>query len=195
MPMPSMVTYNDLDGGEIAAVLRDHYNDFLATVPYFQKHLTMPRVRITTSIKLEVWADQPTPDVIPLGDKFEVIIERTHDPVDVIEATTSETTAPVPGGHPPDEIRDMHNLPISTPMRGRKEVGGQLVIADQPMLEGREVELMPGIKISRTGDGMIGGMPSSENATLIKIDKGPDGMRSHPGVVMRDRMHFGGSNK
>ena len=193
MPMPSMVTYNDLDGTEIAAVLRDHYNDFLATVPYFKKHLTMPRVRITTQIKLEVWADQPTPDVIPLGDKFEVIVERTHEPAEVIEAETSESTAPIPGGHPPDEIRDMHNLPISTPMRGRKEVGGNLVIADQPMLDGREVELSPGIKISRTGSGMLDGYGTSANATVIKMDPGPAGLRS--GRMNRTQMHYGGSNK
>ena len=192
MPMPSMVTYNDLDGVEIAAVLRDHYNDFLATVPYFQKHLTMPRVRITTQIKLEVWADQPVPDVIPLGDRFEVVIERTEEP-EVIEATTSETTAPVPGGHPPDEIRDLHNLPISTPMRGRKEIGGQLVIADQPMLDGREVELQPGIKISRTGSGMLDGYGTSANATVIKMDPGPAGLRS--GQMNRTPMHYGGSNR
>lgn len=191
MPLPSMVTYNELDGTEVAGVLRSRFNDFLSSVPYFQKHLTLPRCRISFQIKLEVWADQPQPDLIPLSDTFGVLIERQAVP-EVIEAETVDSSAPVPGGHPPDEIRDLHNLPITQPMRGRKEVGGQLIIADQPMLDGREVELMHGVKISRTGDGMIGGMPSSENATLIKIDKGPDGMRLHPGQVTRDRMHFGG---
>lgn len=193
MPMPSMVTYNELDGTEIAGVLRNRFNDFLAGVPYFQKHLTMPRCRISFQIKLEVWADQPQPDVIPLGDKFEVVIERPHEPVDVIEAETSDSSAPIPGGHPPDEIREMHGLPITQPMRGRKEIGGQLVIADQPMLDGREVELTPGVKISRTGSGMVDGYGTSANATVIKMDPGPAGLRS--GMMNRTPMHYGGSKK
>lgn len=193
MPMPSMVTYNELDGTEIAGVLRNRFNDFLAGVPYFQKHLTMPRCRISFQIKLEVWADQPQPDLIRVGDNFEVVIERPHEPAEVIEAESTDSTAPIPGGFPPDEIRDMHHLPITQPMRGRKEVGGHLIIADQPMLDGREVEAMPGIKISRTGSGMIDGMGTSANATVIKMDPGPAGLRS--GMMNRTPMHYGGSNR
>lgn len=193
MPLPSMVTYNELDGTEVAGVLRNRFNDFLANVPYFQKHLTLPRVRISFQVKLEVWADQPQPDVIPLSDKFDVIIERENGPTNVLEAETTVSSAPVPGGHPPDQIREMHGLPISQPVRGRREIGGQVIIADQPMLDGREVEGMPGVKISRTGSGMIDGIGTSENATVIKIDTGPAGLRA--GDMNRARWHFGGSNK
>lgn len=194
MPLPSMVTYNELDGTEVAGVLRNRFNDFLAGVPYFQKHLTLPRCRISFQIKLEVWADQPSPDVIPLGDNFEVIIESSRGPTEVITAESTDTSAPVPGGHPPDQIREMHGLPITQPVRGNREIGGQIAISDQPaQLEGREVEDMPGIRISRTGNGTIGGMPSTENATVIKMDPGPAGLRA--GDFNRSRLHFGGSNK
>jgi hypothetical protein len=188
-----MITFNELDGTEVAAVLRNRFDDFLKTVPYFQKHITLPRCRVTLHVKLETYADQPQPDIIPLGDRFEVIIERPHDPVDVIEAETSDSSAPIPGGHPPDEIRELHGLPITQPMRGRKEINGQFVVADQPMLDGREVEGMPGVKISRTGSGMIDGMPTSENATVIKMDPGPAGLRN--GIMNRSPMRYGGSNK
>lgn len=189
MPQPSMVTYNELDGTEVAGVLRNRFEDFLRGVPYFQKHLTLPRVRISFNVRLEVWADQPQPEIIPLGDSLEVIIEHEAKP-EVIEAESSDSSAPMPGGHPPDQIREMHGLPITEPVRGNREIGGQLTIADYPVLDGREVEGMPGIKISRTGSGVIDGMPTSGNATVIKMDQGPAGLRS--GQMNRARLHFGG---
>jgi len=186
-----MVTYNELDGTEVAEVIRDRFNQFLGTVPHFQKHITLPRVRLTWNAKLELYADQPTPDVISLGDRFEVLVESEHEPVEVFTAESVDTAAPVPGGHPPDEIREMHNLPITEPVRGPREIGGQLYISDQPVLENREVEGLPGLKVNRTGSGMIDGMPTSANATVAKIDSGPDGLRLHPGVSMRERWHIG----
>jgi len=54
---------------------------------------------------------------------------------------------------------------------------------------------VPGLKISRTGSGMIDGMPTSTNATVAKIDRGPDGLRLHPGISTRESVHYGGANK
>ena len=192
MPLPSMMTFNELDGTEVAGVLRNRFDQFLAGVPYFQKHLTLPRVRISFQVKLEVYADQPQPEVIPLGDKFEVVVESESDPSEVITAESSDSSAPIAGGHPPDQIREMHGLLTTQPVRGPKEIGGQVMISDQPVqqLEGREVEGMPGLKVSRTGSGMIDGMPTSENATVMKIDAGPAGLRS--GQMNRNKWHFGG---
>ena len=193
MPMPSMVTYNELDGTEVAGVLKNRFEQFLRGVPYFQKHLTLPRVRISVQVKLEVWADQPQPEVIPLGDRFEVLVERQMEPTETITAEATDCSAPVPGGHPPDQIREMHGLSTFQPARGPREVGGQVAISDQPVrLEGSEVEGMPGLKVNRTGSGYIDGMPTSANATVAKIDLGPDGLRLHPGVSTRESWHFGG---
>ena len=189
-----MMTFNELDGTEVAGVLRNRFDQFLAGVPYFQRHLTLPRVRISFQVKLEVYADQPQPEVIPLGDKFEVVVESEPGPSDVITAESLDSSAPIAGGHPPDQIREMHGLPLVQPARGPRETGGQVTISDQPVpLEGREVEGMPGLKISRTGSGMIDGMPTSENATVIKMDPGPAGLRS--GQMNRERMHYGGSGR
>lgn len=192
LSLPSMVTYNELDGTEVAGVLRSRFEQFLAGVPYFQKHLTLPRVRISIQVKLEVYADQPQAEVIPLSDRFDVIVDHDPSPAEVITAESTDTSAPVPGGHPPDQIREMHGLPLSHPARGPQETGGQVTISDQPVpLDGREVEGMPGLKISRTGSGMIDGMPTSENATVIKMDQGPAGLRA--GQMNRSKWHFGGN--
>lgn len=190
MPLPAMLTYNELDGSEVAHVVGNRFEQFVRTVPYFQKHITLPRVRITVQVKLEVWAEQPHPEVIPLSDRFDVVIEPV-EPSETITAESVDSSAPIPGGHPPDQIREMHGLPISQPARGPREVGGQVAISDQyPALDGNEVEGMPGLKINRTGSGFIDGMPTSANAVVAKIDQGPAGLRA--GQMNRDAWRFGG---
>ena len=190
MPLPAMVTYNELDGTEVAHVLENRFQQAMQAVPYFRKHITLPRVRMPLQVKLEIWSDLPSPEVIPLSDRFDVVVERSEEPTEIITAESVDSSAPIPGGHPPDQIREMHGLPISQPARGPREVGGQVAVADQvAALEGREVEGMPGLKISRTGSGLIDGMPTSANATVAKIDQGPAGLRS--GQMNRDAWQFG----
>jgi hypothetical protein len=188
MPLPSSLTFNELNGEEVKQVLENRCVQILDGVPYFQTHITLPRVRITLNVKLEIWADQPHPDTVSIGDKFTVIVERL--PAEVIEAESVDTAAPVPGGHPPDKIREMHGLPISQPARGPQEVGGHITLSDSYLpLEGREVEDRPGLKVNRTGSGMIDGMPTSSRATVAKIDQGPAGLRA--GRMDREDWHFG----
>lgn len=194
MPLPSTLTFNELNGEEVRAVLENRFEQIMQQVPYFQRHLTLPRVKMTLSVKLEIWADQPQPETIKLGDALTVVYE-TQDEPDTLEAESVDSTAPVPGGHPPDQIREMHGLPISQPGPGPREIGGQFVTQDNyppnapNQLDGREVEGLPGLKISRTGSGMIDGMASSSHATIAKIDQGPAGLRM--GQMNRDRWNFG----
>lgn len=190
MPLAGSLTYNELNGTEVAHVIQDRFEQFLDTVPYFQKHITLPRVRITVQMKLEIWADQPSPETIPLGDRFEVVVENDHRPTEIFTGESVDSAAPTPDGHPPDQIREMHGLAVTLPTRGPREIGGQMYLSDQPVLEDREVEGMPGLKVSRTGSGMIDGMPTSSNATVAKIDQGPAGLRA--GLMNRDAWHFGG---
>ena len=192
MPLPTTMTFNELDGSEVAHVLENRFEQILKGVPYFQKHITLPRVRMTLQVKLEIWADQPNPETQTISDRFDVVHD---DPVlaDIIQAESVDSAAPGPGGHPPDQIRDMHRLPIAQPARGPREIGGHIATSDQysaPPLEGREVEDLPGLKISRTGTGMIDGMPTSANATIAKIDQGPAGLRT--GRMDRNAWQFGG---
>lgn len=189
--LPSLVTYNELDGTEVATVLQNRFEQFLRGVPYFQKHITLPRVRISFQVKLEIWADQPSPEIVPLGDKFDVVIEGSADPTEIITAESADSSAPIPGGHPPDQIRELHGLPVSRPARGPRDIGAQVTMSDRTEpLEGREVQDMPGLRISRTGSGVIDGMPTSSNATVAKIDQGPAGLRA--GQMNRDHWNFGG---
>ena len=194
MPLPAMLTYNELNGEEVKHVLENRFQEIIQAVPYFQKHLTLPRVRMTLQVKLEVYADQPSPETINLGNTLTVVIE--HEPLitETIDAEAVDSTAPG-GGVPPDEVRSQHGLPISVPARGNRDIGGQIVIADQyPTLDGREVQSgFPGLKISRTGSGVIDGMPTSANATVAKIDQGPAGLRT--GQMNRDAWHFGGKKE
>jgi hypothetical protein len=188
MPLPAMLTFNELNGEEVKHVLENRFEQIVKQVPYFQRHITLPRVRMTMQVRLEIWSDQPAPETLNLGDTLTVVFDEPRL-VDTITAESVDTAAPVPGGHPPDQIREMHGLPIPQPARGPREVGGQVAISDQYALDGREVEGMPGLKISRTGSGQIDGMPTSANATVAKIDQGPAGLRS--GHMNRDAWHFG----
>jgi hypothetical protein len=193
MPLPSMLTFNELDGSEVAHVLENRFGQILQAVPYFKKHITLPRVRMTLNVRLEIWADQPSPETLNIGDRLTIVFDEPQL-TDTITAESVDCAAPVAGGHPPDQIREMHGLPISQPARGPRELGGQVSISDQQVpLEGREVSDMPGLKVSRTGTGFIDGLPTSGNATVAKIDQGPAGLRS--GQMNRDAWHFGGGKK
>jgi hypothetical protein len=191
MPLPAMLTFNELNGEEVCQVLGNRFEQIMSQVPYFQRHITLPRVRMTLNVKLEIWADQPQPETVALSNTLTVIYEGDPDPSHVIEAETVDSAAPGRGGHPPDEIREMHSLAIAQPGPGPRNVGGHIATSDAfPPLEGREVEGLPGLKISRTGTGSIDGMVGPQGATIAKIDQGPAGLRS--GRMDRDAWHFGG---
>jgi hypothetical protein len=57
-------------------------------------------------------------------------------------------------------------------------------------LEGRTVEDIPGLTISRTGKAeVVDGLGTQANATVARIDQGPAGLRSQE--MNRDAYHFG----
>jgi hypothetical protein len=196
MPLPSTLTYNELSGDEVAHVLEQRFRQVLDNVPYLQRHLTLPRVRMSLSVKLEIWADQPSPEVEMITDRLDVVTERAvpDNPSEIYEAESTASAAPGPGGAPPDKIRDEHGLPIAAAGRGPRSTGEHIVTSDQypahdAGLDGREVEDLPGLKISRTGSGQIDGMATSGHATVAKIDQGPAGLRQ--GRMNRDAWQFG----
>ena len=84
MKLWTMMTYNELDGTEVKQVIGNRMQQFLDTVPHFQRHITLPRVRVTVQIKLELWADQPAPEAVPLNDRFDVYVQR-EQAVETIE--------------------------------------------------------------------------------------------------------------
>ena len=187
VPAPSVLTFNELNGEECREVLLNRCVQAFEKIPYFQKHITLPRVKMVLNVRLEIWADQPNPEQINIGDTLTVVLDQ---PIlgEVFNIEATDAAAPIPGGKPPDQVREMHGLPVSAQQRGPREVGGHIAVSDQFSLDGREVEGMPGLKISRTGSGSIDGMPTSANATVAKMDTGPAGLRA--GQLNREAWSF-----
>lgn len=178
MPLPSMLTFNELNGEEVKAVLTNRFADVMREVPYFARHLTMPRVRMTLRVELEIWADQPSPETVTIGDMCEVVLQ---DPVlkETIVGESVDSTAPG-DGHPPDQIREWHGLPISAPAKGPKDIGGHLAISDQAS-PAADYEPIPGVSIRRTENND----PMFRYATIATIDQGPAGLSR--GEMNRER--------
>lgn len=170
MALASMLTYNDLNGEEVRHVIENRVQQFFNEVTYFQRHMTMPRVRITTQVRMEVWADQPSPDVIPLNDRFDVVVERSQEPMETISAEAVDSTSPN-DGNPPDEVREMHGLPISTPTRGARSIGAHIGVADS--FSEPTPPMLPGLTVTRTGDRADS---IARYATVAIIDAGPAGL-------------------
>jgi hypothetical protein len=139
-------------------------------VPYFQRHITLPRVRMTLRVELQIWADQPSPETQYISDMLEVVYDQPVL-VDAITAESVDSTAPT-DGHPPDQVRELHGLPVSAPSRGPREVGGQIAVADQFGEPQPPEQSLAGLKIRRTGPAD----PISRYATVAVIDQGPAGL-------------------
>jgi hypothetical protein len=177
MPRPSILTYNELDGLEVREILENRVEQIFSEVPYFKKHLTLPRVRMTLNVKLEIWADQPHPDTVSIGDSLTVVLDQPSL-ADVFHAEAIDSAAPGPGGHPPDKLREMHGLPISKPDKGDKEIGAQIAFADQETLVDERRPALPGVEIHREGA-----------VTSVIIDQGPAGLQH--GTMNREPFRFG----
>src|SRR5574340_1196764 len=106
MPLPTGATFNELDGEEAKHVLVERFRARLDEVPYLQRHITLPRLKMTVSVTLELYADQPTPERHHIDDQYNLIV--LNDEVNA---------SPSPGGKPPDQVRDEHDLPVHTPVR------------------------------------------------------------------------------
>ena len=75
MPLPAMLTYNELNGDEVKHILENRFQQVIQGVPYFKPHITLPRVRMTLNVKLEVWADQPHPETVALTNTLTVVYD------------------------------------------------------------------------------------------------------------------------
>jgi hypothetical protein len=158
-----------LDGLECREILKKRCIECLDQVAYFQKHLTLPRVKMTLKVTLEIYAEQPNPEKILIGDSYIVAVEGPRL-VDTLTMETVDAAAPIPGGHPPDQLREMHGLPVSRPERGPREVGGHIVLADQIP---HEEKTYSGLTVDRTG-----------GQTMANIDQGPAGLKH--GRIIRE---------
>jgi hypothetical protein len=146
--LPSNLTYNDLNGAEALEILEDWFHQLVSSYPPFgQRHLTLPMARITLDVHVAV-------DMYVGGS---VPVESPPEQMDITGAVTFENSvhtggsvhgvnippirretnlraevnaAPVPGGAPPDELRERHGLAVPRPGYGDRETGRHLVIGD-----------------------------------------------------------------
>ena len=180
--------FDELDGEEVKQILRQRFDQVLDQVPYLKKHITLPRVRITTQIQINCWADQQGSEDHVTRDEFTLGSERSGPPAtfearDVVDAS--------PSGSPPDQWRD--EAGIEKPSRMPVVLPRQPVEAPDTAIPGMEVRrgenLPPGFgirsgtaaSIDRGGPVVTGHTPVSPN--LRNQDRGPSDPldRSFPG--------------
>jgi len=150
MRLPSELTYNDLNGTEAREILVDWFRQLLASQPLLQPHLTLPMAKITLDIGVAI--DMYIGGTVPVASPPERVDitgavtlsnnlgpnVRTGDATFHVKPSERSTehlstvvnAAPIPGGQPPDQIREAHDLPIPRPGYGPREIGAHLFLAD-----------------------------------------------------------------
>jgi hypothetical protein len=154
--LPSQLTYNDLNGDEAVEILCDWFRQLLRTQPLMQPHLTLPMAVLTLDVRVGV--DMYVGGTVPVDSPPEHLditgnVELNNRIPDArgsgrraVETAKREpqhtehelhaeiNAAPIPGGQPPDQVRDRHGLPVPRPGYGPRETGSHLFLADLPDL-------------------------------------------------------------
>jgi len=133
-----------LNGSEATDAILDWVRQLLASQPFLQPHLTLPMADI--SISLHVSIDMYVGGTVPVASPPEnVLIAGSLDLSNRIsgdipasgsmvheerDLSARVNAAPIPGGAPPDQIRDRHGLPVSRPGYGPRDTGSHMFLAD-----------------------------------------------------------------
>lgn len=156
-PRPSKLTYNDLNGAEVFAILTEQFQHLMRSHPLMQPHLTLPNVKITLDVHVSI--DMLTGGTVPVASRPEhesidgrivfeheltaaladladetalrLAAERAADELErqrIYESVVN--AAPEPGGKPPDQIRMQHGLPVPRPGYGPRDTGSHMFLAD-----------------------------------------------------------------
>ena len=154
--LPASLTYNDLNGREATEILVDWFRQLLKGHYLMQPHLTLPMAVLDLQVKvgvdmyvggtvpvasppdhIDITGGVKLTNEIPFGggvtasnDREVVVASHTeHDFAATVNA------APVPGGLPPDQIREQHGLPVPRPGYGSRDTGSHLFLADIPNVD------------------------------------------------------------
>jgi hypothetical protein len=143
MALSSEQIYDELNGAEVKEILLTRMLELLSTVPDFQKHLTLPRVRMRLQIHLDIFGRRN-----PALDLSSELTLRTRQPDEEMtlakemvaeDEFSADTGVPVPdtpfdgGGQPPDQIREEHNLPMLEPVKDRAGITQQRPLQPVPL--------------------------------------------------------------
>lgn len=198
--LPSQLTYNDLNGEEAKEILVDWFRQLLSQQSILQRHLTLPMAKLTLDIGIQIdsyiggtvpVASPPETQYIPgsvtlLNDVGgQRLDERSASEIlskDKIEHTEQRLSAvvnaaPVPGGEPPDQIREKHELPVPRPGYGDRETGRHLFIGDP------DVPVVP----HRTGEQEVGSASASASGGRQGIVAEGYVLSSEPVVPVREQ--------
>lgn len=144
--LPSQLTYNHLNGSEIVDILTDWVRQLLQSQPLMQTHLTLPMAKLTLTIDVAV--DMYVGGTVPVASPPERLdISGTVSLTNSVAETASSpemrhtertkerlqtvvNAAPLPGGVPPDQVREQHSLPVPRPGYGPRETGSHLFLSD-----------------------------------------------------------------
>jgi hypothetical protein len=169
--LPSQLTYNDLNGSEAIEILTDWFRQLLQSQPQLQPHLTLPMARIglNVGVRIDMFIGGTVPVESPPEElKIEggVTLENrlSGEPqIPIVDPRRVESNlstvvnvAPIPGGNPPDKVREQHGLPISRPGYGSRETGSHLFLADVvDKYEQKRVESPTGGREGIVADGYV----------------------------------------
>ncbi len=113
------MVYNDLDGESVREILLIRCADLLNQVKEFNRHTTLPRVKMKIAISLEIHGCIPPSREI--GDELVVRMREQDSLGEVIATTLSaeiDSDPSSPSGLHPDQIREEHGLPVMEPKKG-----------------------------------------------------------------------------
>jgi hypothetical protein len=219
--LPSQLTYNDLNGAEATEVLVDWFRQLLKSNPQMQPHLTLPMARFTLDINVgidmyiggSVPVESPPEHMdiagsVSLDNKVagagSVLYRDILTPGRQMEHTeqrlsTVVNAAPIPGGQPPDAVRESHDLPVPRPGYGSRDTGSHMFLADivdvpSDASGGRRGEVAPGYTFSEQV--VTPSHPVHALDQHIPVDKGEihidltgDGIVHESGMRVKERAH------
>lgn len=135
MPLSAEQVYDELSGAEVKAILLERVRALLDSVPDFQKHLTLPRVRMALNIHLDIYGRRNT--ALDLINDFTVTTREPEERMQLAESLEAEdqvnadTGVAIPGtpfdgtGEPPDLIREQNGLTLLEPVKDRATMSTQ----------------------------------------------------------------------
>jgi hypothetical protein len=216
--LPSNLTYNDLNGLEAKEAILDWVRQLLDSRPELQSHLTLPNadIKIALNIGIDMYVGGSVPVASPpetltiLGGtslRNEISGSNSNRAPGLEESLSTQNislgarinAAPIPGGDPPDKVRERHGLPVTRPGYGPRETGSHLFLSD--IVEetsktspsgGREGVVADGYLFSSEPAGPAAPAPLSQHIPVgsgaIDIDLKGDGI-AHAGITVSAGSH------
>lgn len=203
-PLSLESVFNELTGEECREILITRFSDILSRVPEFSRTLTLPRVKMNLTVRLEV--EGRTPPAFHINDEVTLLIRPTspslsgpatlhHNELDEevdISADTLDRS-----GTAPDQLRVEHGLPVSIPTRTPEGIQDVPTVLEgqvyfRPELVGRTITVTQdyGPARGRTGGEGINSIP-------ILSDRNTHGGTPDVGMVkdFREAIHEGNESR